>query len=103
VFHADVAKVDRDVAYVANYTHMLQVFVSNVLSIFSDVCYKYVYLDIAYVLYICCKYFYLDVAYVCNCFSNVFHVFLHIIQTHILNVLTVSYICCNYFIWIFQK
>jgi hypothetical protein len=35
VFHADVAKVNRDVAYVANYTHMLQVFVPNVLSVFQ--------------------------------------------------------------------
>ena len=36
---------------------MLQAFVLNVSSIFSDVCCKCVYLDVAYVLQVCCKCF----------------------------------------------
>jgi hypothetical protein len=38
-------------------TRMLQVFVPNILSMFSDVCCKCVYLDVAYVSYICFKCF----------------------------------------------
>jgi hypothetical protein len=51
---------------------MLQSSVTNVLSVFSDVYCKCVYLDVAYISHICCKYFYLDVAYIshicCKCF-----------------------------------
>jgi hypothetical protein len=36
VFHRDVAKVDRDIAFVAMFcTRMLQAFVPNVLSVFQ--------------------------------------------------------------------
>ena len=40
VFHKDVAKVDRDVAYGAMVVHvyMLQASVSNVSFVFSDIC-----------------------------------------------------------------
>jgi hypothetical protein len=66
---------------------MLQSYVTNVLSVFSDVYCKCVYLDVAYISHICCKYFYLDVAYIshicCKCFylnvayvCNDFQVFL---------------------------
>ena len=37
--------------------HMLQAFIPNVLAVFSHVCCKYVYLNVAYVSYICCKCF----------------------------------------------
>jgi hypothetical protein len=56
-------------------TCMLQASVPNVSSVFSYVCCKCVYQDIAYVSHICCKYFYLDVASVCNnsqVFSGIF-------------------------------
>jgi hypothetical protein len=36
---------------------MLQRSVTNVSSVFSDVCCKCVYLDVAYVSHICCMYF----------------------------------------------
>jgi hypothetical protein len=38
-------------------TRMLQMSVSNISSVFSDVCCKCVYLDVACILHICCKYF----------------------------------------------
>jgi hypothetical protein len=56
VFRADVAKVDRDVAYVANVC--FQCFIC-----FSRHMLQACYLDNAYVSHICCKCF-LDVAYV---------------------------------------
>jgi hypothetical protein len=53
--------------------------ISNVSSVFSDVCCKCVYLDVAYVSHICCKcfthmlqVFYLHVAYVNNDFQVFF-------------------------------
>jgi hypothetical protein len=48
---------------------MLQEFVSNVSSVFLDVCCKRVYLDVAYVFTHMLKVFHLDVAYVCNSFQ----------------------------------
>ena len=56
VFHMDVAKVDRDVAYVAKCSKacckfsrgMLKAFVQNVSSVL-DVCCKHFYLDVAHV------------------------------------------------------
>jgi hypothetical protein len=65
---------------------MLQAFVPNVLSVFSDVCCKCVYLDVIYVSHINLQVFYLDVAYVfvvvpsvfrcfCKCFRCMFQVF----------------------------
>ena len=59
MFHVDVAKVDRDVAYVTSvleacckcFKGMLQAFVQNVLSV-SDVCFKRFDLDVAYVSHI---------------------------------------------------
>jgi hypothetical protein len=36
---------------------MLQRYVPSVSFVFSDICCKYFYLDVAYVLYIHCKYF----------------------------------------------
>jgi hypothetical protein len=70
VFHADVAKVDRNVAYVAMIVH---------------VCWKCVYLDVVYIPYICCRCFILML----HMFAIVFHVF----QTYVYvsNVSAVSY------------
>jgi hypothetical protein len=55
---------------------MLQDFVPNILSIFSEVCSKFVYLDVTYVSYICLQVFYLEVAYFFSMVSSVFLVFL---------------------------
>jgi hypothetical protein len=69
VFHMDVAKVDRDVAYnVAS-------FCSQCFICFPDVCCKCVYLDVAYVSHML-QVFYLDIVYVSAMVSSVFQVFL---------------------------
>jgi len=99
VFHTDVAKVDRDVPYVAMVVHVCCKRLSQCFSCFSDVCCKFVYLDVAYVSHICCKCFYLDVAYVCNDFQ----LFLQVFQMHVSNVLSVFFVCYKYCIWMFQK
>jgi hypothetical protein len=58
---------------------MLQAFVPNVLTIFSDVRYKCVYVDVAYVSQIYLQVFYLDVTYIFAMVSSVFHVFLQVL------------------------
>jgi hypothetical protein len=57
---------------------MLQYFVPNVLSVFSYVCCKRVYMDVAYVSHICLQVFYFDVAYVFAMVSSVFQVYLQV-------------------------
>jgi hypothetical protein len=58
VFQINVAKVDQDVTYVAMGVHVYcKGLFLDVLSVFSDVCCKCVYLDDAYVSHICCKCF----------------------------------------------
>jgi hypothetical protein len=58
MFHRYVAKVDRDIAYVAMVcTRMLQASVSNVSSVFQTYVASMCYPDVAYVLHICCKCF----------------------------------------------
>ena len=58
MFHADIAKVDQDVAYVAMVVHVYYKLMFPTFYLFlPDVCYKCVYLDIVYVSHICCKCF----------------------------------------------
>jgi hypothetical protein len=58
VFQMDIAKVDRDVAYVAMVVHICcKCSVTNVLSVFSGHMLKYVYLDVVYVSHIYCMCF----------------------------------------------
>jgi hypothetical protein len=53
VFHPDVAKIDRDIAYVAMVVHVCyKRLPPNVSSIFLDV--KCVYLNVVYVSHIYC-------------------------------------------------
>jgi hypothetical protein len=67
MFHRCVTSVSDGCCICCNgCTLMLQRSVTNVSSVFWDVCCKCVYLDIAYVSHIV---FYLDVAYVCNDFQ----------------------------------
>jgi hypothetical protein len=68
----NVAKVDRDVAYVAMVVHVcLKVSVSNISFVFLNVCCKCVYLDVACVSHICCKSF----IWMLRMFYNGFQVF----------------------------
>jgi hypothetical protein len=56
VFHADIAKVDRDAAYVTIIVHVCCKCLFPMFHLFfSDVCCKCIYLDVAYVSHICCK------------------------------------------------
>jgi hypothetical protein len=77
VFYTNVAKVDRDVAYVAMVVH--------VFICFLDLCCKCVYLDVAYVPHICYKCFICMLrmfAMVFRCFQ----VFLQVFQTHVSSI-----------------
>jgi hypothetical protein len=70
MFHMYVASVSYEYCICCNgCTRMLQASVHNVSSIFSDICCKCVYLDVAYVSHICLLVFCLDVAYVYNGFK----------------------------------
>ena len=90
VFHTDVEKVDRDV-------HMLQWFIHVCFKclfpmfhlLFSDLCCKCVYLDVAYFSHMCCKCF----IWMLRMFAMVFKcflVFLQVFQTHVSIVSSVS-------------
>jgi hypothetical protein len=70
----DVAKVERDVAYVSMGTVMLQMSVPNVSSVFSNICCKCVYLNVAYISHICCNCFMWMSRMCCNSFQ-LFRVF----------------------------
>jgi hypothetical protein len=81
----DVAKVDRDVAYVAiSCTRMLQTFVPNVSVVFPDVSVFILMLHafhtyVACVLSRCCIYF-------AMAFSSIFICFLQVFQTYVASV-----------------
>jgi hypothetical protein len=67
-------------------TRMLQISIPNILFVFSDVCCKCVYLDIAYALHLLSKRF---IWLLRMCYNYFFRYFLHVFQTHVLNVLSV--------------
>ena len=74
---------------------MLQASVPNVSSVFSEVRYKCVYLDVTYVSHICCKCF----IWMLRMFSMVFkcfYVFLHASVSVVLDVR------CKCFIYVLQ-
>jgi hypothetical protein len=84
------------------YTYVAS-FCSKCFICFSNVCYKYVYLNVTYVLHICCKCFIWMLHMFFNSFSSVLRCFrkyfIRIFQAFHLS----SHICCKYFIWMFQK
>jgi hypothetical protein len=56
VFYTDVAKVDRDIAYVAIVVHVCCKLLFPMFHLFFlDVCCKCFYLDVPYVSHICYK------------------------------------------------
>jgi hypothetical protein len=76
VFNNIVAKVDQNVSYIAMIAHVCcKRDVPNISSVFLDVCYKCVYLDVAYVFTHFCNLFYLNVVYICNGFQVFFQMF----------------------------
>jgi uncharacterized membrane protein len=64
-FHTDVAKVDRDVAYVAMVVQVCCKHLSPMFHLFFQM-----YVASAFILMF--KVFYLDIVYVCNSFSIIF-------------------------------
>ena len=82
MFRIDVAKIDRDVAYVAMVVHvyckplflMFHLFFRHIL----QVCLS----DVAYVSYICCKRF-IWMLHVFAMIFKCFQVFLQLFQTHV--------------------
>ena len=76
MFHADIAKVYQDVAYVAMVVHVCCKLLFSMFHLFcSDACCKCGSLDVAYVFTHLLQVFYQDVAYVCNGFQVFFSVF----------------------------
>jgi hypothetical protein len=71
VFDIDVAKVDRDVAYVAVAAHVCCKRLFPISSVFSDICCKCVYLDVTDVSHICCKRF----IWILRMFAMIFNCF----------------------------
>ena len=90
VLHVDVAKVDRDVAYVARgvCTRMLQASILNVSSIFQT----YAASVFIWMLHMFHTYVASVLSRCCICFAMAFQVFsgvLQVFQTHVLSVLFV--------------
>ena len=72
MFQMDVAKVDRNVAYVAMVVHVYcKCLLPMFYLCFPDVCCKCVYLNVAYVSHICCMCF----IWMLRMFAIVFRVF----------------------------
>jgi len=69
---------------------MLQTSVPYVLSVFSDVNCKCVYLNVAYASHICLQMFHLDVAHDCNGFEVFCKCFIRMLQVFHLNVVKVD-------------
>jgi hypothetical protein len=103
VFHMDIAKVDRDIAYVAMVVHVcFKILFSTFHLLFptyvakclfgSFICFthmlKMFYLDVAYVL----QWFQVFLSCFCKCFRCTFQIF-HLSLD----------ICCKCCIWMFQK
>ena len=86
VFHADIAKVDQDVAFVATIVYICckLLFAS---SVFPDVCCKHVYLDVAYISHICYK-----------CFIWMLRMFTMVFKCFSCVFASVSYVCFKCFI-----
>jgi hypothetical protein len=103
VFHMDVSKVVWNIAHVAMAIHVLQTSIPNVLSVFSDVSCKCVYMDIAYVAHTCCKCLHLYVTYACNDFQMFFRCFASVSDVYVVSFSSVSDVCCKCFIWMLQK
>ena len=78
----DVAKVNRDIAYVAMVVHVFYKGLLPMFHVFLDVYRKCVYLIVAYVLHVCYMYF----IRVLRMFANVFKCFRSILQVYVLNV-----------------
>jgi hypothetical protein len=95
VFHANVAKVDRDVAYVVMIVHVCCKCLFPMFRLFfSDVCCKCVHLDVPYVSQRCCNYY----IWMLHMFAIVFQVFSCVFAC----VSCTYFECFSYFVRILQ-
>jgi hypothetical protein len=95
----DVAKVDRDVAYVAMVVHLCCKCLSLIFHLFFQIYVASVFVWKLHMLQI----FYLDIAYVLQRFSSVLCVFYQCFRCIFQIFHLSSDVCCKYFIWMFQK
>jgi hypothetical protein len=84
------------------YTYVASV-CSKCFICFSDICCKYVYLDVAYVSHICCKVFYLDIAHAFAMTFKCFQVFLQAFQTYVSSISSAFRHMLQIFHLLFQK
>jgi hypothetical protein len=91
VFQTDIAKADRDVAYVAMVVYLCYKGLLPMFYLcFGDICCKCVYLDVAFVSHICCRHFICMLrifAMIFKCFQKLFLVF----QKHVSSVSSVFF------------
>jgi hypothetical protein len=91
VFQTDIAKADRDVAYVAMVVYLCYKGLLPMFHLcFGDICCKCVYLDVAFVSHICCRHFICMLrmfAMIFKCFQKLFLVF----QKHVSSVSSVFF------------
>ena len=95
MFRMDVAKVDRDVAYVAMVVHVCCTCLFPMFHQFLQTYVASVFIWMLHIFHIYVAMFYLNVAYVCNGFQVFFGFFLPMCQTHVLSVSSVFFLCCK--------
>ena len=104
LFHADVSKVDRDVAYVVMVAHVRCKLLFPMFNLcFSDAFCNCVYLDVAYVSHICCMCFIRMLRMVAMVFKCVSGVFFKCFRSMFQVFQLPSNVCCNHCISMFQK
>jgi hypothetical protein len=86
VFHMDVVKVDRDVAYVAMVVHLCCKHLWPMFHLFFR-CMLQEYLSRYFICFIhMLQVFYLDVVYACHGFKCFFLLFLQVFHMHVLSI-----------------
>jgi hypothetical protein len=94
LFHTDVTKVDRNVAYVAMIVHVCCKLPSPMFHrVFWTYCYTCVYLNIANLSHICCKRF-IWILCIFSMGFKCFHVFLQMFQKYVSFVFRCCCKCC---------
>jgi hypothetical protein len=99
-FRLDVAKVDRDVAYVVMAIHVCFKCMFQMFHLFFTCSLQVFHLDVVYVSHVCCNYF-IWMHMFAMVFKS-FHALLQVFQlfrTNVTSVSAISYECCKCFIW----
>jgi hypothetical protein len=102
VFSADVAKADRDVAYVVTIIHVCCKYMFPMFHLSFQTYVASVFIRMLQMFHTYVASVLSSLTYVCS-FFKCFHVFLHVFQAHVSNASAISYVYCNCFIWMSQK